>query len=156
MKRPMLPEVGKFAAKIDEDHPIYPWWFAFHQIKGLPEKLLAGREGIYINFLLDYLTKDSTSISEFDRKVYVANYSISSGDAWYQSFPQDVLDLKQYQPVKVPVLGLGSIAYEYLKLMLPQVASNVKVIRIENSGHFFVEEQPEMTARQLIEFFGTT
>jgi pimeloyl-ACP methyl ester carboxylesterase len=43
-----------------------------------------------------------------------------------------------------------------LKLALPQVASNVKVIRIENSGHFFVEEQPEMTAQQLVEFFGTT
>jgi pimeloyl-ACP methyl ester carboxylesterase len=57
--------------------------------------------------------------------------------------------------VKVPVLGLGSIAYEYLKLTLPQVAPNVKVVRIENSGHFFVDEQPEMTAQQLIEFFGT-
>jgi pimeloyl-ACP methyl ester carboxylesterase len=76
MKRPGLPAVGTFGAKIDEDHPIYPWWFAFHQVKGLPEKLLAGRESIYINFLLDYLTKDSTSISEFDRKVYVANYLV--------------------------------------------------------------------------------
>src|SRR6202011_926125 len=46
MKRPMFPEVGKFGTKIDEDHPMYPWWFAFHQVKGLPEKLLAGREGI--------------------------------------------------------------------------------------------------------------
>jgi pimeloyl-ACP methyl ester carboxylesterase len=57
--------------------------------------------------------------------------------------------------VKVPVLGLGSIGYEYLKLTLPQVASNVKAVRIENSGHFIVEEQPEMTAQQLTEFFGT-
>jgi len=155
MNRPGLPAVGTFGAKIDEDHPIYPWWFAFHQVKGLPERLLAGRESTYINFLLDYLTKDSTSISEFDRKVYAANYSISSGNAWYQSFPQDVLDLKQYQTVKVPVLGLGSLAYEYLKLTLPPIASNVKVVRIGNSGHFIVEEQPEVTAQHLIEFFGT-
>jgi len=155
MRLPMLPALGTFAAKIDEDHPFYPWWFAFHQVKGLPEKLIAGREGIYINFLLDYMTKDSASIGEFDRNVYVANWSISSGNAWYQRFPQDVLDLKQYQTVKVPVLGLGSIGYENLKLTLPQVALNFKVVRIENSGHYIVEEQPETTAQHLIDFFGS-
>jgi pimeloyl-ACP methyl ester carboxylesterase len=158
MKRPMLPEVGKFGSKIDADHPGYPWWFAFHQVKGLPEKLLVGRMDIYLNFLFDYLTKDSSSISAFDRQVYSAAYgspdAIRAGDAWYQNFSQDVLDLKQYPILKMPVLGLGSVGYEWFKMALPPVASNAHVVAVENSGHFFIEEQPEVTARQLLAFFG--
>jgi pimeloyl-ACP methyl ester carboxylesterase len=35
MKIPMLPQVGKFGAKIDDLHPAYPWFSAFQQVKGL-------------------------------------------------------------------------------------------------------------------------
>jgi hypothetical protein len=54
MKIPMLPQVGKFGAKIDDMHPAYPWFFAFQQVKGLPERLLEGRTDIYLNFCVDY------------------------------------------------------------------------------------------------------
>jgi hypothetical protein len=39
MKIPLLPGVGKFGAKIDATHPPYPWFFAFQQVKILPERL---------------------------------------------------------------------------------------------------------------------
>jgi pimeloyl-ACP methyl ester carboxylesterase len=70
----MLPEHGKFGDKIDEQHPGYPWWFAFHQVKGLPEQVLAGRMGIYQDFLLNYLLLDSASIGAKDRAVYKAAF----------------------------------------------------------------------------------
>jgi len=107
MEIPMLPEAGKFGTKIDDTHPGYPWWFAFHPVKGLPERLLAGRSDIYLNFCLDHLTKDSGSIDAFDRKVYMTEYSVRAGDAWYQAFPQDGLDAKQYPKLQMAVLGLG-------------------------------------------------
>ncbi|MGH8653431.1 MAG: alpha/beta fold hydrolase [Gammaproteobacteria bacterium] len=45
----MLPEEGKFGAKVDAAHPIYPWWFAMHQVNELPEKLMAnGGMRIYV------------------------------------------------------------------------------------------------------------
>jgi len=152
MKIPMLPEVGKFGTKIDDAHPGYPWFFAFHQVKGLPERLLAGRTDIYLNFCLDYLTKDSGSIDAFDRKVYATQYSVRAGDAWFQAFPQDVLDVKQYPKLEMPVLGLASIDYEWLKASLAPKASNVRMVKVDNSGHFFPEEQPEVTARELTDF----
>jgi len=153
MKIPLLPEVGKFGAKIDDTHPGYPWFFAFHQVKGLPERLLEGRTDLYLNFLLDYLTKDSASIDAFDRKVYATEYSVRSGDAWFQAFPQDVLDAKQYPKLEMPVLGLASTNYEGLKASLEPKASNVRMVKVDNSGHFFPEEQPEVTARELTDFF---
>ena len=157
MAMPMLPEVDKFGSKIDAAHPGYPWWFAFHQVKGLPEKLLKGRMDLYQDFLLDYLTKDSSSIGPFDRSVYHAAYrspdAIRAGDAWYQAFSQDVLDARTYPKLTMPVLGLGSTGYEWLKASLVPKGTNVTLLRIENSGHFFPEEQPTVTARRLSDFF---
>jgi pimeloyl-ACP methyl ester carboxylesterase len=159
MKMSMLPQVGKFGDKIDAAHPGYPWWFAFHQVKGLPEKLLQGRMDMYQDFLLDYLTKDSRSIDRFDRSVYHAAYrspdAIRSGDAWYQTFSQDVLDAKKYPKLTMPVLGLGSTGYDWLKASLASKGTNVKIVRIANSGHFFPEEQPQVTIKQLSDFFGS-
>ena len=157
MALPMLPQVGKFGAKIDSSHPGYPWWFAFHQVKGLPEKLLKGRMDIYQDFLLDYLTKDSRSIGSFDRAVYHAAYrspdAIRAGDAWYQTFSQDVLDARKYSKLTMPVLGLGSTGYGWLKAALVPKGTNVTLLQIKNSGHFFPEEQPDVTAQRLLNFF---
>jgi hypothetical protein len=35
----LLPKHNTFGDKIDENNA-YAWWFAFHQVKGLPEDLL--------------------------------------------------------------------------------------------------------------------
>ena len=157
MALPLLPQVGKFGAKIDASHPGYPWWFAFHQVKGLPEKLLKGRMDIYQDFLLDYLAKDSRSIGSFDRSVYHAAYrspdAIRAGDAWYQAFSQDVLDARKYPKLTMPVLGLGSTGYGWLKAALVPKGTNVTLLEIKNSGHFFPEEQPDVTAHRLRVFF---
>ena len=157
MAMPLLPQVGKFGEKIDGGHPGYPWWFAFHQVKGLPERLLKGRMNVYQDFLLDYLTKDSRSISAFDRSVYHAAYrspdAIRAGDAWYQTFSQDVIDAKAYPKLTMPILGLGSTGYDWLKASLIPKGTNVKLLKIDNSGHFFPEEQPRVTAQRLLDFF---
>jgi pimeloyl-ACP methyl ester carboxylesterase len=153
----LLPELGKFGDKIDEQHPGYPWWFAFHQVKGLPEKVLAGRFGIYQDFLLDYLLLDSASIGVKDRAVYKVAYAsrdaIRAGDAWYQAFMQDAIDLKAYPKLTMPVLGLGSTGYGWLQAAVPPVAIDFRLVKVERSGHFVAEEQPEFVTRELIEFF---
>ena len=153
----MLPELGKFGAKIDDEHPGYPWWFAFHQVKGLPEKVLEGRFQSYQSFLFDYLLKDSNSIGLRDRAIYAAAYSsadaIRAGDAWYQTFPQDIIDSKTYRKLEMPVLGLGSTGYTWLKAAVTPKATNFRLVKVENSGHFMQEEQPEFVARTLVEFF---
>jgi pimeloyl-ACP methyl ester carboxylesterase len=153
----MLPEPGKFGEKIDDEHPGYPWWFEFHQVKGLPEKLLAGRFDIYQDFLFDYLLKDSKSIGPRDRAIYHAAYAgtdaIRAGNAWYQTFPQDISDAKTYKKLEMPVLGLGATGYAWLQAAVTPKATNFRAVKIENSGHFLQEEQPEVVSRLLIEFF---
>ena len=75
---------------------------AFHPVRGLPEKMLAGgRIRVEQDWFFHYLLKDDSSVRRQDRDVYAAAYTsadaIRAGDAWYQAFTQDVIDDKTYQ-----------------------------------------------------------
>ena len=127
-------------------------------MKGLPEKLLEGDRGkIYIDFLMDYLLEDPKSIGPRDRAVYHAAHAsadaIRAGNAWYQTFSQDIIDSKSYGKLEMPVLAIGSTGYTWLQAEVTPRASNLRLEKIENSGHFIQEEQPEAVTRLLLEFF---
>ncbi|PRY04434.1 alpha/beta fold hydrolase [Paraburkholderia sp. BL25I1N1] len=145
LKLPLLPEAGTFGDKIDEDHP-YLWWFAFHQVKGLPEDLLQGRAGLEQAWFFRYMLKDETAIDARDRAVYAAAYSsrdaIRASNGWYQAFPQDIADSGTYKPMIMPVLGLGGPGYSRLKASLDASAPGSTTLRVEGSGHFIAEEKP--------------
>lgn len=153
---PMLPAHGTFTDKIDERYP-YVWWFAFHQVKGLPEQLLEGRVHLEHNWFFKYLLLDEASIGPGDRAIYAAAYNsadaIRAGNAWYQAFTQDIIDSKTYGKLQMPVLGLAGPGYEWLKATLATKATDAKVVRIANSGHFVQEEQPAATSAAMLEFF---
>jgi len=154
-KWPLLPTVGTFGDKIDEDHA-YAWWFAFHQVKGLPEDILEGRQDVEQKWFFRYLMKDESKIDARDRAVYAAAYAsrdaIRSGNAWYQAFPQDIVDDGTYGKVAAPVLALGGPGYVWLKSTLERKTINLKAYKVANSGHFIAEEQPEETLRYLSDF----
>ncbi len=154
-KWPLLPTVGTFGDKIDEDHA-YAWWFAFHQVKGLPEDILEGRQDVEQKWFFRYLMKDESKIDARDRAVYAAAYAsrdaIRAGNAWYQAFPQDIVDDGTYGKVAAPVLALGGPGYLWLKTTLERKTTNLKAYKVASSGHFIAEEQPEETLRYLSDF----
>ena len=152
---PMLPAHGTFTDKIDPAHA-YPWWFAFHQVKGLPEELLEGRHHIHQAWFFRYLAYDERAIDARARAVYAAAYrtkdAIRAGNGWYQAFTQDIEDHKTYARLEMPVLALGGPGYGWLKMALAPKASNLRVIHIKDSGHFIPEEKPEVANEYLIDF----
>ncbi|MGK5553778.1 alpha/beta fold hydrolase [Actinomadura kijaniata] len=138
----------------------YLWWFAFNQLRGLPEKLLAGRERAWIDTLFDSMLLDPRSIGDRDRDLYARAYSspdaIRAGNAWYQAFMQDIEDEKKHGPLTVPTLGLGGdhSNHSFLASVLPGKGPDVRVEAIKDSGHYLPEEQPEAVVRSLTAFFG--
>ena len=156
---PVLPAEGSFGPKVDAAHPPYPWWFAFHQVGPLAERLLVG-DGMrdYIASLYSYLLNDNSKIEPLDLAVFGDRYSsqerIRAGHAWYRAWPQDIRERRSYPKVTMPVLGLGATytGYQWLKIMDKQ-ATNFRLIEVENSGHFVVMEQPEFITQQLRAFF---
>ncbi len=158
-KWPLLPTHGTFGDKIDEDNA-YAWWFAFHQVKGLPEQLLEGRACIEHEWFFRYLLKDETAIDARDRAVYASAYNskdaIRAGNAWYQAFTQDIIDDRGYAKLNMPVLGIAGPGYNWLKATLDLKATNLRVVKLPNSGHFVHEEQPDETLELLLPFLAST
>ncbi|MCE7071058.1 MULTISPECIES: alpha/beta fold hydrolase [Dyadobacter] len=147
LQMPLIPPAGTFTEKMDTNTP-YAWWMGFNQIKALPEKILEGRFQYLLDWLFEYVMIDASKMGTLDRAVYASAYneaaSIRASNAWYQSFTQDIEDAKHYNPLEMPVLGIGSnVSYNYMKMGLPYVATNVKVEGILDSGHYMFEEQPK-------------
>ncbi|MFI6576169.1 alpha/beta fold hydrolase [Nocardiopsis sp. NPDC050513] len=139
---------------------IYLWWFAFNQVRGLPEQLLEGRARLLIDWLFDYLAKDPASVDEHSRRVYARAYdgadAIRAGNAWYQAFNQDIADEAAYGPLTVPLLALGGDESNHavLRDVMPSKGADVTVTEIRASGHYLPEEQPDAVVEALTDFLG--
>lgn len=153
---PMLPGVGTFGDKVGDGAHSYVWWFAFHQVKGLPEALMAdGRIRLEQDWMFHYLTKDDSAIDALDRDVYQAAYTsreaIRAGDAWYQAFPQDIIDNKGVPVLEMPVLAIGGPGHDWLRNVLTPRMRALKLVKFD-CGHFIPEERPEALVGELRAF----
>ncbi|WP_214414266.1 alpha/beta fold hydrolase [Sphaerisporangium fuscum] len=158
---PLLPLPGR--QEVDGDIHAGPgrylWWFAFNQVPGLPERLLAGRERYLIDWMCDYLIKDPAAVGDHDRDVYAHAYStadaIRAANSWYRAFGRDIADEKTYGPVTAPVLALGGGegGYLLLKRALDGKGTDIQVVEVPDSGHYLPEEQPEKVVQELTRFF---
>jgi len=156
MQMSLIPPAGTFTEKMDADRP-YAWWMGFNQVKELPEKILAGRFHYLLDWLFHYVMIDDSKMSSLERAVYASWYndaeSIRAANGWYQTFLQDIDDAKTYQPLLMPVLGIGSyISYNYLKMGLPHVAKDLQMVGILESGHYLFEEQPTQVLDAVLGF----
>ncbi|WP_434443313.1 alpha/beta fold hydrolase [Lentzea sp. E54] len=145
---PLLPPPGGFSL----------WWFAFNQVQSLPEQLLAGRFRYLVDWLFANTAFNPAAIDERSRQIYACAYNtpdaIRASNGWYQAFHQDIADGKTYAKLTPPVLGLASISsYDQFLGALPNVANQFEVVRVDGSGHWLAEEQPDVVAREITRFF---
>jgi pimeloyl-ACP methyl ester carboxylesterase len=152
---PLLPAQGTFGDKLGSSRP-YLWWFAFNQVNGLPEKLLAGHIRVEQDWLFKYFLVDENAVDARDRAVYERAYNsadaIRASNAWYQTLTQDVSDNKSYGTLQMPVLAMGGPAYGWMKKVVSQKTANLTAVNVENSGHFVQEEQPEFVTKTMVDF----
>ncbi|NKY97150.1 alpha/beta fold hydrolase [Nocardiopsis alborubida] len=145
----LLPEPGQPVNTPvgDGGNPLL-WWFAFNQVLGLPEELLEGRTRVLVDWLAEHVTKDPGSIDERSREVYARALSsadaVRAGNAWYRAFNTDIADERTYAPVSAPILVLGGELSNHASLreVMPAKGTDVRVVRVDDSGHYVPEEQP--------------
>jgi pimeloyl-ACP methyl ester carboxylesterase len=142
--------------------PIFPWWFAFNSVPGLPEQLLAGRARFLTDWIFDNFLVDRSAVTEQDRAVFAHAYdtpdAIRGGNGWYQAFGQDIVDLADYGKVTAPMLGMVSnlgdgLFAAQMQATLPNQGTDVKVVVVPDAGHYFLDEAPHIVIDQFTEFF---
>ena len=135
------------------------WHFNFHGPD--EERLVAGRERIFLDRFYNELSANPAGIDEQTRQHYAALYARPHAmhDAFEQfvAFPKDAIDnqaLLAKGKLTMPVLAIGgSASYgASLAVELNYVATDVKSVVIQNSGHWLMEEQPAATMAAITEF----
>jgi pimeloyl-ACP methyl ester carboxylesterase len=126
------------------------------------ERLVAGRERIYLDRFYNELSADPRKIDEETREHYAKLYAQPRAmhDAFEQfsAFNQDAIDnqalLAAGGKLNMPVLAVGGekSAGAGQADILRFVATNVTVGIIPNSGHWIMEENPDATTALIMDF----
>lgn len=127
------------------------------------ERLVAGRERIYLDRFYNELSADPRHIDEETRAHYAAHYSrplaIHNAFAQFAAFRQDAVDNQKYLAagkLTMPVLAIGgekSFGIGFAN-EIAYAATNVRALSIANSGHWLMEEQPKATMDAILAFIG--
>ena len=126
------------------------------------ERLVAGRERIYLDRFYNELSSDPKKIDEATRRHYAALYARPHAmhDAFEQfgAFNQDAIDdkalLAKGGKLAMPVLALGgeksfgTAEADTLRF----VATNVTMGIIPGSGHWIMDENPKATTALIVNF----
>ncbi|WP_095084466.1 alpha/beta fold hydrolase [Mesorhizobium sophorae] len=117
------------------------------------ERLVAGRERIYLDRFWNEFAADPSKINEATREHYTKFYALPgamrSAFAQFRSIRQDVEDNKVSMMTKLtmPVLAIGGEksfgATE--AIVMRNAATDVTEVVVPHSGHWLMEEQPEAT-----------
>jgi pimeloyl-ACP methyl ester carboxylesterase len=128
------------------------WHFRF----GGPdmERLVAGRERIYLDRFWNEFSADPKSFSEAARERYAKLYAqpgaMHAGFSQFAAFDQDVIDnrvLLAKGKLTMPVLAVGGEKSfgPTMAVVMRAAATDVQEVVIAGSGHWLMEEQPAAT-----------
>jgi pimeloyl-ACP methyl ester carboxylesterase len=128
------------------------WHFRF----GGPdmERLVAGRERIYLDRFWNEFSANPSRFTEASREHYAALYALPggmhSGFAQFAAFDQDAIDNKAFLAqgkLAMPVLALGGEKSfgSTMAVVMRFAASDVREGIVPDSGHWIMEENPKAT-----------
>jgi pimeloyl-ACP methyl ester carboxylesterase len=125
------------------------------------DRLVKGRERIYLDRFWNELSADPKAIDEETRhhyaKLYARPGAMHAAFNQFAAFSQDAKDNQQLMAkgkLPMPILALGaekSFGTQQADIMRV-VGSNVEGGIITKSGHWIMEEQPAQTVKAIVEF----
>lgn len=135
------------------------WHFRF----GGPdmERLVAGRERIYLDRFWNEFSADPKKWNEASREHYAKLYAqpgaMRAGFAQFAAFDQDAIDNQAFLKkgkLGMPVLAVGGEKSfgPTMAVVARAAADDVTEVVIPASGHWLMEEQPEATVKAIRSF----
>jgi len=125
------------------------------------ERLVAGRERIYLDRFWNELSADPKSIDEATRQHYAGLYAqpgaMHSAFNQFAAFAQDAIDNQAFaakRKLTMPVLAIGGDTSFGAAMadVVRFVATDVRSVVIPSSGHWLMEEQPAATVAAVRDF----
>ena len=127
------------------------------------DRLVKGRERIYLDRFWNELSANPKAIDEATRRHYAKIYArpgaMHAAFNQFAAFSQDASDNKAFAnkgKLTMPILALGAEKSfgEQQAAIMREVGTNVEGGIIANSGHWIMEEQPDATVKAVREFLG--
>jgi pimeloyl-ACP methyl ester carboxylesterase len=153
-----LPGVGPWD-DIVKSHAL--WHFSFWGPDA--ERLVAGRERIYLDRFWNEFSADPKRFGEASREHYAKLYArpgaMHAGFEQFKAFDQDAIDNKAFVAkgkLAMPVLAIGGEKSfgPTMAVVMRAAADNVTQSVIPDSGHWLMEEQPKPTIAAVRAFLG--
>jgi pimeloyl-ACP methyl ester carboxylesterase len=129
------------------------------------DRLVKGRERIYLDRFWNELSANPKAIDEATRRHYAKLYArpgaMHAAFNQFAAFGQDAIDNKGFAAktkLTMPIFALGaekSFGTQQAEIM-QVVGTNVEGGIIPNSGHWVMEEQPEATVKMVSDFINKT
>jgi pimeloyl-ACP methyl ester carboxylesterase len=151
-----LPGIGPWD-DIVRSHAL--WHFSFYGPDA--ERLVKGRERIYLDRFWNEFSADPKKFDEASRKHYAKLYAAAgamhAGFEQFKAFDQDAADNKAFVAkgtLTMPVLAIGGEKSfgPMMGTVMRAAASNVQTAVVPNSGHWVMEENPAATIKLIQDF----
>jgi pimeloyl-ACP methyl ester carboxylesterase len=135
------------------------WHFRF----GGPdmERLVAGRERIYLDRFWNEFSASPARFSEEAREHYAALYALPgamhAGFSQFAAFDQDAIDNRKFLEngkLRMPILAVGGEKSfgAMMATIMRFAGSDVREAIVPDSGHWIMEENPQATLRIIRDF----
>ena len=151
-----LPGIGNWDKQLSNPKT---WHFNFHGPD--EERLVAGRERIYLDRFYNELSANPAAIDEQTRvhyaRLYARPHAMHDAFEQFVAFPQDGIDNRAFLAkgkLPMPVLAIGG-AKSYGAALADElrfVATDVTALVIPDAGHWLMEEQPAKTVAAISAF----
>jgi pimeloyl-ACP methyl ester carboxylesterase len=151
-----LPGIGAWE-QILQDPSMWHFGFGGHDM----ERLVAGRERIYLDRFWNELSVVPERFDEAKRQHYAEIYAqpgaMRASFAQFLAFSQDAIDNREFLAqgkLAMPVLAFGGDATfgPGIGEVIRCVADNVEHAVIPDCGHWITEEQPQATTDLVVDF----
>ena len=155
-----LPGIGPWD-EIVRSHAL--WHFSFQGPDA--ERLVKGRERIYLDRFWNEFSADPKKWDEASRQHYAKLYAqpgaMHAAFSQFAAFDQDAADNKAFVAkgkLAMPVLVVGGEKSfgPTMAVVMRACATNVTELVIPDSGHWLMEEQPEPTMAAIVSFLKAT
>jgi len=151
-----LPGIGPWD-DIKRSHAL--WHFSFWGPDA--ERLVAGRERIYLDRFWNEFSADPKKFDEASREHYAKLYAmpgaIHAGMEQFKAFDQDAIDNKAFLAkgkLAMPVLAVGGEKSfgPVMAAVMRLAASDVTEAIVPSAGHWLIEENPDATVKLVSDF----